>query len=266
MGLTLHYTLALPGSTSSAGVRRRLDDLRRRAAALKSGRVDEELMEFEGSSARKFPLGGLSVPVVYNAAGRPRVAMNIDESETWDWVEPEDIALFRVHFEGAETAFFGVARFPETFPCRTSDRRATVALPVPRTLGRWYSEWACKTQYAADPRCGGRENFLRAHLTLIAVLDAARELGFELTVSDEGGYWESRSIPVLLGELDRMDRLVAGFAGFLKDRLGKDMRGSLEGPILARPDFENLEARATADGLERSFGEAVDALLRLTKR
>ncbi len=63
-----------------------------------------------------------------------------------------------------------------------------------------------------------------------------------------------------------MDRLVAGFAGFLKDRLGKDMRGPLEGPILARPDFENLEARASKDGLEGQFQKAIDELNQLVKR
>lgn len=35
-------------------------------------------------------------------------------------------------------------------------------------------------------------NFLRNHITLIKLLDYARESGIPVGVKDDGGYWESR--------------------------------------------------------------------------
>jgi hypothetical protein len=67
------------------------------------------------------------------------------------------------------------------------------------------------------------------------------ELGFDVQVVDEGGYWESRDADLLLASVDHMNQLVAGIAGTLYDRLGPDH--PVDAPIFAHPDFERLETR-----------------------
>jgi hypothetical protein len=57
---------------------------------------------------------------------------------------------------------------------------------------RWSWRSFCKTQYASNPQLGGVQGFLRCHLSVIRLLDAAQELGILGEVNDEGGYWERR--------------------------------------------------------------------------
>lgn len=108
----------------------------------------------------------------------------------------------------------------------------------------WKPGWSwqsfCKTQYASNPRDGGQENFLRCHLNLIKVLDAAQALGLVEEVQDEGEYWESRDLTQLCDKLHEYNTLIAGFAGKLKDQM------SVEAPITSYPNFEHLEAKGRA--------------------
>jgi hypothetical protein len=55
-------------------------------------------------------------------------------------------------------------------------------------------------------------------------------------VWDEGQYWETRDQSVLLAELDKMNRLVAGVAGRFYDSTL-----SVEAPIFEYRNFERLE-------------------------
>jgi hypothetical protein len=87
------------------------------------------------------------------------------------------------------------------------------------------------------------------------VLDAVafwRELGAELQLIDEGGYWETRSETALRAKLDEYDRLVAAFGGALKDSGAK-----VDGAIFSDPRFEQLEAEGQA-----KFSERKDTVLR----
>ena len=54
---------------------------------------------------------------------------------------------------------------------------------VPGETGTWGS--FCKTQYANE---FGLPNFLRAHMTVCAILEKAQDIGFKVTVNDEGGF------------------------------------------------------------------------------
>ncbi|MEK7468490.1 MAG: hypothetical protein AAB074_13855 [Planctomycetota bacterium] len=268
MGLTIHYTLTLPAELSRVDAVRRVEQLRRRAAAIEGIRVDTAVRECHGPSLKKeqakgFFLGCIYVPVTFDGSGRPQVAADWRDSEVSVAVDPDELAFFGVRVPGSETAFFGVGRLPGTFEQVGEDGAPSARLDVPRHGGRWFAEWGCKTQYASDPALGGDENFLRAHLSVVAVLDAALELGFGVEVMDEGNYRETRDVSALLKELGRNNRLVAGFAGMLKDRLGP---GNLAAPILARADFERLEASAPADGIAANFEGAFGDLLRMTKR
>jgi hypothetical protein len=118
----------------------------------------------------------------------------------------------------------------------------------PEVTTRWSGECFCKTQYASML---GDEHLLRCHGSLVALLDAAVELGFEVEVHDETSYWESRDARALTESVAEMNRIVAGFAGAFTDAVreaGVDSR-QVRGAIFEHPDFERLEtdARERAD-------------------
>ena len=109
---------------------------------------------------------------------------------------------------------------------------------TPTASGQWSS--FCKTQYANDPRCGGWDNFLKAHLSVLAILEQMQTLGFEVKVSDEGGFWEKRDLVKLAKAVGDYDSLIAGMAGALKDAASVEGM-TVESAMSGRPDFEKLE-------------------------
>jgi hypothetical protein len=139
--------------------------------------------------------------------------------------------------EGCEAANFGLCRFPSQMEVQTPGRRWH-----PRTIRTGLSGWRwgsfCKTQYASNARCGGVQNFLRCHLSVIRMLEHAQELGILAHVSDEGDYWEKRDIEALAREVGEWNEHLAGLAGQLKDLVGDQLVAA----IANYPDFEHLEA------------------------
>ena len=108
----------------------------------------------------------------------------------------------------------------------------------------WSWRDCCKTQYAHRY---GRDHFLRCHLGLIKLLDFAKEIGILERVSDDGDYWETRSVDVLIKNLHRNDSIVAAFVGGIRDAIeGSDSGGAFVAPITNAPDFEQLEAEGIA--------------------
>jgi hypothetical protein len=106
----------------------------------------------------------------------------------------------------------------------------------------WKGGSFCKTQYASDPQCGGAANFLRAHLSVVGVLDRAKELNIVERVSDEGEFWEKRDIKALMQEIGEWNAMIAGFAGALSDAIrGTEL--DLVAPIKGFSDYEHLEAK-----------------------
>jgi len=75
-------------------------------------------------------------------------------------------------------------------------------------------------------------------------LDEAQKLGFLGKVSDEGHFWETRSLERLTKEIGEQSAMLAGFLGALKDAMGQgpDGVGTVEAPITEYPNFEHLEA------------------------
>ncbi|MCY2926150.1 MAG: hypothetical protein NT031_12050, partial [Planctomycetota bacterium] len=112
---------------------------------------------------------------------------------------------------------------------------------TPAAGGIWSS--FCKTQYANDPRCGGWNNFARAHLGVLAVLEHLQGLGFRARIRDEGGFWEKRDVAALGKALGESDVAIAGMIGALKEQAresGMTAQSAMDG----RGDFEHLEAKA----------------------
>jgi hypothetical protein len=152
--------------------------------------------------------------------------------------------------EGCETAEFGVLRERGKIP---SHRRKAVWPPRYRT--RWTLHSFCKTQYAGEL---GWEHFLKCHLRVIHLLDYWREMGAQVNVHDEGGYWKSRSEGKLRQELDDDDRLIAGLGGLFKDACDASGGGrSVESPIFGYRNFERLEHEA-----RQQFGGRIQPRLR----
>jgi len=102
----------------------------------------------------------------------------------------------------------------------------------------WHWHAGCKTQYASVV---SDEYLIHCHKTLVALLEEAIRLGFDVTVRDETHYWETRDTNVLLAEVREMNRIVARIAGALHDVVGE--RARAEGAIFEHPEFEVLETR-----------------------
>lgn len=236
MGLTIYYELRASAEASEVMVRDQLSALRARALQLPFARVSALVELTETDLNGPWPMQGLAFPrledVVDVAARSERDACyrrqtGIPDSE-WSVDAPETFSVLAIGFAvapgaGSEPAAFGL----------------TTARPFGTTQWSWRS-W-CKTQYAS---VHGDEHFLRCHESVIAVLSAARDLGLEVDVHDEGGYWESRDRAQLLARVTDMNRLIARFAGTFVDRAreaGADSR-QVDGAIFEHPDFERLES------------------------
>lgn len=125
--------------------------------------------------------------------------------------------------EGCEPTHFGLCRYPGSRNWK---------------LTNW-----CKTQYAARH---GWSHFLACHRRVISLLDLWRDFGVDVKVTDEGEFWETRSVERLKQRLTTYDRLVAAMAGALKDDLGKGETG-VGAEIFDDARFERLEAEGRAE-------------------
>lgn len=165
MGLTIHYSFGL-GDGDFALARERVEQLRQRALQLPFERVDD-IQHLVGDECTE-------------TGDRLRWfgQLNSDDAD-FPLVTPVEIIGFSVlPGEGCESAEFGLRR----------------------RAGSGYG-WQsfCKTAYSA----GGYLEFLRCHLSVIAMLDYAQELGILHWVDDESGYWERRDwVDMLVGYRD----------------------------------------------------------------
>jgi hypothetical protein len=190
------------------------------------------------------------------------------------FVEATHAMFFICRVEGSETAAIGLASHPAVV--EHNEERVEIeedgiettyigaGAPVEfETRRRGYYSWQgfCKTQYAANPKLGGDANFLKAHLSLIELLDQIRALGFKVRVLDDSDYHKHRDVNRLLQTLRKWDGLIAGVAGQLGDFF-KEQGLSMEAPIKDRPDFEHLEAK----GVEMLREMAEKQRQRKTKR
>jgi len=172
---------------------------------------------------------------------------------TWYDVLPRRLMAFDTWpGEGCEAANFGLCQYPPVI--KTSEGPLRTGL----TGWRWSS--FCKTQYASNPKCGGVPNFLRCHLSVIAMLDRAKELGCLDEVSDEGGFWQKRSLSALVQEIGSWNELIAAFGGKLKDLLGEGPLG-VQSAITEYSNFERLEAAG-----QRKLPPGLAELARLISR
>ena len=84
---------------------------------------------------------------------------------------------------------------------------------------------------AGDPVCGGLGNFLRCHMTVVKMLDAAKDLGVLRDVCDESDYWDHRNIDYLINRIGGWERSLEGIRSLFQEEqyfsLSRDDGGEL---------------------------------------
>ena len=244
MGLTIDYHL----STDLAAVgdiRRLVKSLRQHAHDLPFDEVGP-VVEFEGPDTqfergKKDPHSWLKIKsgtmLKRGKVYYPVPALHIIGFETWPG-------------EGCESANFCLARYPASIEYKTTSGQIR---ELPTKLQGWCYGSTCKTQYAANPKNGGIEHFLRCHLCVIKLLDFINRTGLiQVKVHDGGGYWKHRDLAKLVHKLGAWNELVAAVVGGLDDLIGK--KGVRSAPIAEFADFEHLEAKGLAR-LHKLFGK-----------
>ena len=250
MGLTIHWNLRTRGSEKTA--RKLIEALRQTALDLPVNSVGE-IADLSGDAC-KFELRSQDDPLrwlLIQATESVDVVRRSLGPGAWSVVSKDVFPLHVIAFEmdlgaGSEPANFGLCRYPAEVETR---ERGVIKTKL--SGWRWHS--FCKTQYASNPDCGGVPNFLRCHLSVVALLDKAKELGCLAAVSDEGGFWEKRNLQALVREIGSWNEMIAAFGGKLKDLLGDGPLG-LQSAISEYPNVEQLEAAGQSklpSGVER---------------
>jgi hypothetical protein len=231
MGLTIHYSFKAPGSEAQA--RQFVRALHQAAQDLPFKELDQ-VVELSGEQCnpdghpREGPLRWLLIQATGSVESKPQGRNRDQGYTTWFNVPPCRLIAFTAWpGEGCEAANFGLCQYPAVIE--------TDCGLLKTDLSGWRWSTFCKTQYASNPKCGGVANFLRCHLTVIAMLDRAKALGCLECVSDEGGFWDKRDLPALVQEIGSWNEMIAAFGGKLKDLLGDGPLGVQSATRLHHP-------------------------------
>lgn len=220
MGLTVHYNFQFD-TTKPAKARQFVKRLRKRALDIPFQSVGD-VVEFHGRDA-DFEQRAKHDPDRWMLI---QAGQSVERNGYHYHVPPKhQIAFSTFPGNGAEQANFGLAKYPGFIKGHDGRRIRT-------GHSGWSWQSFCKNQYASNPEFGGVENFLRCHLSVVKLLDAANELGVLDEVSDEGEFWERRDAKALVEEVGEWNEHIAGFVGRLKDTFGGDF---------SAPNFENLK-------------------------
>ena len=230
MGLTIHYSLSSEARPID-GVRELVRRLRDRAKVLPFDNVGE-LLEVSDKTAdfrRRSPDDPHRWLLI-------QAARYVEHEEYSFTISPRRVIAFATSpGDGCEPANFGLCQYSRTV--RTPDGKNIPGNVPPG----WSWRSFCKTQYASNPGLGGIDGFLKCHLSVVRLLDAAGELGLKPDVLDESGYWKHRRVEVLVEEIGRWNQGTAALVGRIKDMLGGGKE--VQSEITRFPDYEHLEAK-----------------------
>ena len=214
MGLTIHWTFKGPKTKTEA--KAIIEKMRQRAMDLPFASVGE-IAQFKGENAqfdRDDPERAL--PVAENPGPRDRLEQG--RQVGWDCPAKEIIGFQILVAPGSEPMEVFLATYPRTITVK-DERGRQKRLRTNRH--DWSGEAFCKTQYASNSKCGGVANFLRAHLSVVRMLDHAKELGMVVDVSDEGEFWEKRDVRALAEEVGSWNAMIGAFVGAMDDAVGQ---------------------------------------------
>ena len=224
MGLTIHYSLKAQGTEAHA--RKLVQALHQTAHDLPFQELGD-IVELSGDEC-DFHRRDPDDPVRWLLI---QAAEHVESKNRRATVQPTRLIAFPAWpGEGCEPSNFGLCQFPAVVE--------TALGPIKTKLSGWHWGSFCKTQYASNPECGGVMNFLRCHLSVVAMLDSAKKLGCLERVSDEGGFWRQRDVKALVQEIGTWNEMVAAVGGCLKDLAGDKVQMA----IASFPNFEMLEA------------------------
>jgi len=210
MGLTIHYDLHYD-TRSPREARRLVEELRKKAFDLPFAEVGE-VVEFAGDAC-DFEKYDRDDPLRYLVS---RAGGWFEREGIHYRVMPKQFIMFSTSpGEGCEDADFGLAIYPGILP--TQDPRTGHARRLRTGLSGWCWSSFCKTIYASRH---GIEHFVKCHLSLVAMLDHARELGLLAGVGDEGGFWESRDLEALVRQAGEWQE---GIAAQVRKTFGDDI-------------------------------------------
>lgn len=237
MGLTIHYSLKAQGNDAQA--RELVCTLHQTAHDLAFKELGQ-VVELSGEQCsihgrpQEDPLRWLLIQAAQSVEVNLQGPNQNPRCTACYGVPPNRLIAFTAWpGNGCEDSNFGLCQYPAVI--------ATDSGPLLTDLSGWRWSSFCKTQYAGNPDCGGVPNFLQCHLTVIAMLDRAKQLGCLECVSDEGGFWEKRDVQALVEEIGSWNEMLAAFGGALKDLLA-DGPVRMESAIGEYPNFERLEA------------------------
>ena len=205
MGLTIHHELRLPRDTPPEKVEEMVKQLQIAATRLPFAKVSPVVRTFADGSTELEKAEPLGMFFMLLAS----MLLDAEDPVTGDWDRnalPDGYGFGVDPGEGSETAAFGVAWLPGR-----DDQFRLIPNEPPTWL--WLSH--CKTQYASNVSV---EHFVRCHTAIVALLDEAARLGFDVRVDDEGEYWEDRDVRKLAAKVDDMNHLIAGLAGVPSSR------------------------------------------------
>jgi hypothetical protein len=229
VGLTIHYRLQ-SDTRSAKEARRLVEELRKRALDLPFAEVGD-VVELKGDACQ-FDRYGQDHPHRWLLV---QAGQYVEREHIHYSVMPKHVVAFSAWpGEGCEEANFGLCIYPGVLDI--TDPRTGRARKLRTELAGWCWSSFCKTQYATQ---NGLDHFLRCHLSVIRMLDYAKQLGILASVNDEGDFWEKRDVQSLAREVGEWNEGMAGLVGQLKDMFG----GGFDAPIAQFPDFEHLEAR-----------------------
>lgn len=197
-----------------------------------------------------------SIPILMEngqLSGRDMASVGIVRGKYRSHRQGHEDNMAIVKFDDPSRNGFGHPPVMLQFTCTESEAREIVKSEEFQSefkdlvLGKPYTQpaeisWSafCKTQYASNPRFGGAANFLKAHKTVILMLDHMEKLGFTVNVKDEGGFYEKRDDQALVEEVAEWNGMIAAMCGAMKDDLGNSGY-KFESPIGDFPNFEQLE-------------------------
>lgn len=243
MGLTIHYELRLPGDTTDATAVHHLERLHDHALTLGVKHMCP-VFTFTGAelSAPDEKWEGGTVPWLFHITTDVIRTFRdgvIEEIQDRDRLAAAGFVVYPG--DGTESVTLGLLR-----PFLAEPPEAGEYVENTDNWQHWYWQSFCKTQYASAV---SEEHFLSCHRMVVSLLDEAKRIGFDVTVHDEGHYWETRDAELLLAEVRKSNRIIARFAGALHDAIAPEH--SVEAEIFSHPEFEHLEM----ESVERRTGD-----------